>query len=257
MSNTALALDDFALEMRQHYIATTVESLERFKNFDNYFAEVKLAVDDWISEARSNEMNHFAGLLELLKGAVAKGALSRIEDATWVSAILAEYLDVLKTRADSPVFFEKYFTQFRTHMGEGVQLYLQCVRDHHAFLVPVKNVIEIVGGKKVYALPRAQTGVRGLMGFRGQGIPVVNLYDFGFNKKDESLQEKTYFVVCEYKGSFFALEVNATEDVVEIEASQFQKCSESNLLSPIVDQFVIREEKSLMLLDIEKLVKHE
>ncbi|MBS1970001.1 MAG: chemotaxis protein CheW [Bdellovibrionales bacterium] len=254
---SALALDEFALEMRQHYITTTVESLERFKTFENYFGEIKLAVDDWIAEARSNEMSHFVGLLEILKNAVANGDIGGKEDSLWVSAALMEYLELLKTRADSPVFFEKYHSIFRSHLDEGAQLYLQCVRDQHAFLVPVKNVIEIVGGKKVYALPMAQSGVRGLMGFRGQGIPVMNLADFGFNKQNESSGAKTYFVVCEYEDSFFALEVNATEDVLEIEASQFQKCSESNLLSPIVDQFVIHEEKSLMLLDIEKLVGHE
>lgn len=255
--SAALALDEFALEMRHHYISTTIESLERFENFENYFGEIKLAVDDWISEARSNDMNHFTGLLEILKGAIAKGDLTSKEDATWVSATLFEYLEILKTRADSPVFFEKYHTIFRSRLEEAAQLYLQCVRDQHSFLVPVKNVIEIVGNKKVYALPKSQTGVRGLMGFRGQGIPVINLHDFGFSYKKENLQEKTYFVVCEYKESFFALEVNATEEVIQIEANHFQKCSESNLLSPVVDHFVIREEKSLMLLDIEKLVKHE
>lgn len=255
MSNTALALDDFALEMRNHYISTTMESIERFKNFENYFSEVKLAVDDWTSEARSNEMGHFAGLLEILKGAIVKGDLGGKEDVSWVSAMVLEYLEVLKTRADSPVFFEKYHAMFRSHMEEAAQLYLQCARDQHVFIVPVKNVIEIVGNKKVYALPKSQKGVSGLMGFRGQGIPVINLHDFGFSQKIEN--QKTYFVVCEFKDSFFALEVHSTEEVIEIEANHFQKCSESNLMSPIVDHFVIRENKSLMLLDIEKLVKHE
>lgn len=254
---SALALDEFALEMRQHYISTTIESLEHFKNFDNYFGEVKLAVDDWIAEARSNDMNHFTGLLEILKGAIIKGELTTKEDAPWVSAVLMEYLEVLKTRADSPVFFEKYHAVFRGHLEGGAQLYLQCVRDRHAFLVPVKSVIEIAGNKKVYPLPLVQKGIRGLVSFRGQGIPVINLSDFGFNQQNEGRNEKTYFVVCEFEDSFFALEVNATEDVLEIESAQFQKCSESNLLSPVVDQFVIRGEKSLMLLDIKKLVGHE
>lgn len=254
---SALALDEFAMEMRAHYITTTMESLERFKNFDNYFAEIKLAVDDWIMEARSNEMGHFVDLLGILKNAITAGKLGRKEDTAWVSQALLEYLEVLKSRADSPVFFEKYHSVFRSHLDEAAQLYLQCVRDHHEFLVPVKNVIEIVGNKKVYPLPLGQNGIRGLMGFRGQGIPVVNLSDFGFTRHNESLHEKTYFVVCEFKESFFALEVNATEDVLEVEASQFQKCAESNLLSPVVDHFVIRDEKSLMLLDIEKLVRHE
>ena len=254
---SALALDEFAMEMRTHYITTTMESLESFKNFDNFFAEVKLAVDDWMAEARSNEMNHFVDLLGVLKNGIIAGKLGRKEDSVWVSRVLLDYLEVLKSRADSPIFFEKYHSVVRSHLDEAAQLYLQCVRDQHEFLVPVKNVIEIVGNKKVYPLPLAQNGVRGLMGFRSQGIPVINLNDFGFNKQNENLNEKTYFVVCEYKESFFALEVNATQDVLEFEASLFQKCAESSLLSPVVDHFVIHGEKSLMLLDIEKLVGHE
>ena len=254
---TALALDEFALEMRQHYITTTMGSLDRFKNFENYFAEVRLAVDDWIAEARSNDMTHFTGLLEVLKSAIISEKLSSKEDSLWVSQLLLEYLEILKTRADSPIFFEKYHGIFRTHLTEAVQLYLQCVKDDHAFLLPVKNVVEIVGDKKIYPLPMVQAGVSGLMGFRGQGIPVVNLSDFGFDRIDSDHQHKTYFVVCEYKESFFALEVSATEEVLELESSQFQACSDSSMLSPVVDQFVICEGKSLMLLDIEKLVGRE
>lgn len=254
---SALALDEFALEMRQHYITTTLESLDRFKNFENYFGEVKLAIDDWIAEARSNDMSHFTGLLEILKGAIASEKISSKEDSLWVSRVLSEYLEVLKTRADSPIFFEKYHDVFRVHLTEAAQLYLQCTKDEHIFLVPVKNVIEIVGNKKIYPLPMAQSGISGLIGYRGQGIPVVNLSDFGFSRQKGDDQRKTYFVVCDYKEAFFALEVNATEEVLEFESSQFQKCSDSSMLSPVVDQFVIREDKSLMLLDIKKLVGYE
>jgi len=259
MSNTALALnlDEFSLEMRLHYLTATLESLNGFKNFENYFAEVKLTIDDWISEARSNELSHFVKLLETLKVEVAKDSLQSAKDAEWVSASLKEYLETLKSHADSEVLFEKYISVFNNHLGHGTQRYLHCVRNQHRFLVPVKSVIEIVTGKKIYALPKAQVGVLGLISFRGQGIPVINLQDFGFDSEHTHAQVKTYFVVCEYKESFFAIEVNATEEVAEIESTLFQKCSESNIISPVVDQFVIRDQKSLMLFNIEKLVKYE
>lgn len=253
---SALKLDAFAQEMREHYITTTLESLVRFIANDEFVIEVKSALADWVSEARSNDMNHFADLLESLKGPLGAGTFNNKEVAAQLTKLMQSYLETLKTQEDSPEYFQKYSEALKISLGEGAQLYLQCVSGEHHFIVPVKNVIEIVGNKKVYPLPLSQAGVRGLMSFRGQGIPVVNLSDFGFANLQNS-HEKTFFVVCEFEASFFALEVHRTDDVVEFEPNQFQNCSESTLLSPVVDHFVIRDQKSLMLLDIKKLVRHE
>lgn len=254
---SALNLDSFALEMREHYIVTTLESLERFKSYDNFFTEVKLAIPDWVSEARSNEMNCFAGLLEDLKHIIETGSLNPEEHPAKVSKTLSEYLELLKTQNDSEVFYQKFNEAFHASLSESAQLYLQCISSDHNFIVPVKNVIEIIGNKKVFPLPLAQAGVGGLMSFRGQGIPVINLSDFGFVTQADYKNDKTFFVVCDFEDSFFALEVHSTEDVLEFEPSQFQNCSESSLFSPMVDHFVIKDNKSLMLLDIRKLVRHE
>lgn len=253
---SALKLDPFAQEMRDHYIATTSESLERFNSYGNFALEVKAALAEWVSEARSNDMHHFADLLEILKEPLQAGILNRGEVPLQVAKVLKEYLELLKTQEDLAIHAQKYQEALKTCWGEGSQLYLQCASGEHHFIVPVKNVIEIVGGKKVHPLPLAQAGVCGLMSFRGQGIPVINLNDFGFSNVRNN-DEKTYFVVCDYESSFFALEVHRTDDVLEFEPSQFQNFSESSQLSPVVDHFVIQDQKSLMLLDIKKLVKHE
>lgn len=253
---SALKLDEFAQEMRDHYIATTIESLARFVSMGSFASDVKAALAEWCSEARSNEMLHFSSFLESLKVPIEAGALNSEETPVLLSKLIQEYLEVLKTQEDSLEYAAKYSEALKRVLGDGAQLYLQCVSGEHHFVVPVKHVIEIVGNKKVFPLPLQQTGVRGLMSFRGQGIPVINLNDFGFANRIDN-NKKTYFVVCDFESSFFALEVHRTDDVVEFEASQFQSCSESDLLSPVVDRFVIRDQKSLMLLDIKKLVKHE
>ncbi len=256
---SSLALDEFTLEMRLHFIATMIESLERFKTYDDFFGEVKLAIDEWALECRSNGMDFFVNLLEFLKTTISDGIYSGKEDSDKVSKVLSDYLNLLKTQDDSQSLYEKFYESFQQGRGEGRQLYLQCVSHAHYFIVPVKNVTEIVSNKKIFPLPRPQIGVRGLVSFRGQGIPVVNLTDFGFKQKDESKSksERTCFVVCDYKESFFALEVDKTDDVLELDASEFQNHSGSTLLSPVADRFVIKNDKSLMVLDIEKLVSYE
>ncbi|HEY8269749.1 MAG TPA: chemotaxis protein CheW [Pseudobdellovibrionaceae bacterium] len=257
---SALALDEFTLEMRLHYIETTLESLERFKNHTDFFIEVSAVIDEWISEGLSNKMNFFVNLLEGLKSEIVNGPFLKKEDGIRVAKILSEYLQVLKTEADSEIHFKKFRAVFMQDGDEAeeekIQFYLKCVSHTHHFIVPVQNVIEIVSGKKIFPLPLTQPGIYGLISFRGQGIPVVNLEDLGFKANVDSENGKTCYVVCDYKESFFALKVHSTDDVIELAPSQFQKCSESSLSSPVVDRFVIREDKSLMLLDIEKMVRH-
>ncbi|MGZ3742428.1 MAG: chemotaxis protein CheW [Pseudobdellovibrionaceae bacterium] len=256
----ALALDEFTLEMRLHYIETTLDSIERIKNYNDFFNEVKTALGEWISEAHSNKLNFFVNLLEIIKDAIAKGSL-KVEDSARVCQILSEYLDLLKTHEDSEEFFiksqETLHNRKEKNKIEKVQTYLQCLSHTHHFIVPARNVIEIVSNKKVFPLPLKQAGIYGLLIFRGQGIPVVNLSEISseLNANDKNIN--TCFVVCDYKDAFFALEVERTEDVVELASSEFQRCTEASVLSPLADFFVMKENKFLILLEIEKMVKCE
>jgi chemotaxis signal transduction protein len=254
---SALALDEFTLEMRLHYITTTLESISRFKTKGDFFGEVNSVIDEWVSESRSNGMSFFANLLESLKDAIVRGALTEKEDSTKISKILSEYLNWLKTQEDSQIIYEKFQDLSHQNPAGNTLYYLQCVSHGHHFIISVKNVVEIICCKKIFPLPLAQRGICGLISFRGQGIPVINLNDFGFKPDDDSQNKKTCFVVCEYKKSFFSLEVDRTDDVLEIASSQFQSYSETSLLSPLVDRFVLRDDKLLMLLDIEKLAVYE
>lgn len=255
---SALALDEFALEMRRHYIVTTLESLSRAQSLEDFWDEVTELLPGWISEARSNDMEFFAKTLEEVKKSYEAGAFADPKTCPKLAKLLSDYLGILGTQADSEVYFKKFNESLAGISAPAVQLYLECVRGGHHFVVPVIHVIEIVSHRKVFPLPKSQPGVQGLMSFRGQGIPVLNLSDFGFSSEVKSGDDpKTSFVVCSEEESFFALEVHSTEDVREIHPSQFQNCSESSVLSPVVDKFVTDNEKSLMLLDIKKLVKHE
>lgn len=256
---SALALDEFALEMRRHYIVTTLESLNRAQTLEDFWSEVEELLPGWISEARSNDMEFFAKILEDVQKSQASGAFEDTKVYPKLAKLLADYLGILGTQADSEVYFKKFSEALAGISAPAVQLYLECIRGGHHFVVPVIHVIEIVSHRKVFPLPQHQPGIQGLMNFRGQGIPVLNLNDFGFSTDlgTDGAPVKSSFVVCSEEENFFALEVHGTEDVMEIHPSKFQNCSDSAVLSPVVDKFVTHNEKSLMLLDIKKLVKHE
>lgn len=245
---SALQLDEFSLEMRTHYITTALGSLDHFKTLGDFRGEFMDVVEEWISEGLSNKMDHFATLLTELKG--------KTGDMPTVPAVLGAYLEVLKDEEDSAGLLETFRAKLNVPAEDYTQLYLQCQTGSQEFILPVKNVIEIVGNKKVYPLPAKQMGIKGLMNFRGQGIPVVDLTEFGFTG-DLSKDLKTFYVVCEHNESYFSIEVHQTNDVLEVQSSQLQPVQGGSALSPVVDHFVIQDKKTLMLLDIEKLVKHE
>jgi purine-binding chemotaxis protein CheW len=240
---SALALDEFSMEMRQHYIATTCESLLRFKSETEFSADLNESLAGWISEAASNSMNFFAKLLVDVK-----------EARVLPVEALISYLEVLKTQEDSQEFYLKFSAALSKATESEVQLYLQCLSGQHYFLVPVLSVVEIIGNKSVFPLPMHQRGIKGLMTYRGQAIPVMDLNEFGFHAS-ELKAEKTFYVVCEMEEGLFSIEVNKTDEVLEFSSSQFQTSGETPISSPVVDRFIVRENKTWMLLDIKKLVK--
>lgn len=250
----ALALDEFALEMRLHFIGSTLDALERFQASPDFFSEMASVLDEWISEGRSNHLVFFSGILILIKSNLGEGALKDQKDVLAVAKVLREYLQILKNHEDSEILSQRFQDSFLQLKNEKTRFYLQCVSHSQRFIVPVESVIEIVSQKKIFPLPWVQTGVCGLMGFRGQGIPVIHLGELGFKQATDTEEVNSCFVVCKYKDSYFALAVRRTEEVIELAASQFQKCSDSSLLSPVVDSFAIREEQALMLLEIGKVV---
>jgi chemotaxis signal transduction protein len=248
LAKPLVELDEFALEMRTHFLNTTLESLDRFQSTPggdgDFTSEIKEAVAGWISEARSNEMPFLAQLLEKAH-----------ETGKLPFRALHSYLAHLQKQPDGEGLFQRHQEQASAALVADVELYLQCLSGDHRFLVPVKSVIEIIIHKKTHPLPLSQSGVKGLISFRGQGIPVMDLHEHGFLLSEEQKRLKTFYVVGEHGGGFFALEVHQTEDVIEIDAGNLQKNSGAAFSSPVVEKFVIQENKTLMLLDIPKLVK--
>lgn len=260
--NNALKLDEFTLEMRLHYIDTSLADLDRVKNFGNDLQELKPILESWIPEARSNQMEHFIKLLEYLRGAIASGGLPNGEGREGVVIqTLGEYFEVLKSQADSQDLHDRFLALFQEGVEGGSQLYLQCESFGHHFVVPVKSVVEISNQKKIYSLPRKRKGLLGLVAFRGQGIPVVDLGSFGFatgmGGNESGERAKSFFVICQYQTEIFALEVQHTEEVLTLRPDEFQKSTGAATWSPVVEKFVVYGDRTLMLIDLEKLVGHE
>jgi chemotaxis signal transduction protein len=235
--------DEFALEMRNHFLETTLQTISALQDDLSFAERFPELCEKWSNEAKGNEFPHLAEQLLKLGRACKTGGFTELPKDTCEK--LKSYLQLLKTEGDSEETAKILTRSSEAMADEELKTFLQCRRGSMQFLVPVENVVEISQYRKINALPTTDPKVKGLIGFRGEGTPVFSLEHAGFPATDE----KTFFVVCEHLKSFFALEVNGTEDVLSLKASDFQ--SSSNGTGP---QFTTKENKILLLLDIEKLI---
>jgi chemotaxis signal transduction protein len=237
---SALPLDDFALEMLNHFLDSTIESLTELSTDSNFLQRFPQLCSDWQAEAQANQLQHLASTLEKIASQVkAVGSSAAVQKETCFKLIA--YLQVLKTQPDS----ETLFAQEGLAAAEPTEqecTFLQCRRGEYRFLLPVSSVVEISQWKEMSPLPQPDPRVNGMIAFRGQATPVFHL--------DNTIDGKTFFVICEWESSFFALEVNATDDIFRLKNSDFQLSSEGTQT-----RFIARGEQILSLLDIEALVR--
>lgn len=258
-----LPTDEFALEMRNHFLETTLLALQELRKQESILPRFIDLSSDWEAEAKSNELPFFAAQLEVLRDR-AKSEPQAL-DAVLLCENTINYLNHLKTAGDDPEWSDRFFKSASASGSRGeaepsesftvaksslvvteeTKTFLQCRRGDMRFLLPVDNVVEISQYRKINPLPKTEPRIKGLIGFRGQGTPVFNLEFAGFPAGDE----KSFFVICEHASSFFALEVNATDDILKIKASEFQPSQVGT-----ATQFTTKENKILLLLDIAKLV---
>lgn len=257
-SSLIMPQDEFALEMRNHFLETTEQSLVTLQDesvFQQRFSELAL---EWAGEASGNEMPFLSELLKQLAGTAKADSEALIASSVCQGLVL--YLKHLRSQVDSEELTETFLpksdsaeqasknrsvTSMKNPMKDSLKTYLQCRRGKYSFLLPVENVVEISRHKKISSLPFAEPKVKGLIGFRGQGTPVLDLTYAGYEGSDEV----SYFVICEHNKNFFALEVNGTDEVLKLEASDFQASSDG-----AEKQFTTKDKKILILLNIEKLV---
>lgn len=133
-------------------------------------------------------------------------------------------------------------------------LYLICFIGNQEFILPVQSVIEVSSFKNSFPLPEPKSGIEGLVNFRGEAIPIVNLNDHDFmtmNSKDPL----KLLVVCEFNESRFGIRITKTDEVVEIDSTTFQQCDDnfSQAQHPVVTHFFIHKNRTVFNFDITRL----
>lgn len=247
--------DDFTVELKKYFLESLPPEIEKFqdllddKTFKRVLPEVREQLTAWVVDAKTNE---FLSLAKWLESFIERTQeLKDFEDLLAALNLFQSYIaGLIEGQKDS----DEYAAQFAfTAVGRQDSLYLHCKMGVQDFVIPIQSVIEISGPLPLFPLPEKQMGLLGIVPFRGEALPVFDLTEFGFQKIDCDFY---YYVICEFENSRFAVQVSETDELLSVNDKELQARDVSTSLSTanFIQSFFIRDQKSLMVLDLEKLV---
>lgn len=230
------AADDFTAELKNFFITAALESCHQFD-----FQLQKETLDILRSIQADAAANEFHFLAQWMMDQL----LSHPEDGNLREDVilLIRYLEELKTDLiDSEQRAQKYQTLKSSEVGSF--LHYQYLQDD--YLVPVQFVLEVIGNLKLFKLPLAQPGIFGLVIFRGDPIPVIDLFGQGLECQN--------YLICQNSEKIFALPITHAFQVYEFDQkvlSQLQPLK--NLMaSQKVTGVLSWQKKNMILLDLQK-----
>ncbi|KYG67198.1 chemotaxis protein [Bdellovibrio bacteriovorus] len=247
--------DDFTAELKSYFLNSVISGTENFidlvdakiwKRIRNESAEQSLA---WSVDAKTNEFHFLATWLEEFDARTKDLA----EPADLIKALqaLKEYASALLIEKTDSMDLARKFSEVAQNSHEVI--FLHCKSGPQEFAVPLLNVIEISAHLPIFGMPEKKFGILGVVPFRGDALPVINLQDHGFKPVGT---ENVFYLVCEQSGNRFCLQVTGTEDLLNLKESDLQEVQETNILpaNHLITKFFIHELRSIMILDLEKLV---
>lgn len=245
--------DDFTAELKSYFLNSIIDETQDFldlidaKIWKRINSEATEKTQAWAVDAKTNE---FFFLTEWLSGFGDRNRdLSEAADLKKSLEALKEYATTLLTQPDSAELLNKFL---QVAQSSHEILFLHCKSGPQEFAVPILNVVEISSGLRLYSLPDHKFGILGVVPFRGEALPVINLQDHGFRPTGE---ENIFYLVCEFSQKRFCLQVTGTEDLLNVKETELQEIDESSVLTKnLIKKFFLHNSRSVMILDLEKLV---
>lgn len=245
--------DDFTAELKAYFLNSLVTEGEKLldliddQTWKSIANETKEHFDAWAVDAKTNEYIYLSGWLTERTMDLSSSQEHLIDTLKSLRSYAQALLD-LKT--DSP----DLAANFAGAVYEAEEInYLHCRNGAQDFALPLLNVIEITPALPIYSIPENKRSIAGLIAFRGEAVPVIDLESYGF----ASLGDKSYyFIICEINSVRFALKVTETDDLMRMASKDLQLINESKnpSFTNLSKGFFNWENRNIMVLDIEKLV---
>jgi purine-binding chemotaxis protein CheW len=244
--------DDFTAELKGYFLDSLSKDLENFvdlidaSTWIRIRSEIAEVLPSWAVDARTNEFSFFADWMESLQNLLKQ--FNSDQEFKKSLKTFREYLnELVETKKDA----ENYLTKYSLSSAvQGENQFLHCRCNQQEFVIPIGNVVEVSSGLKVFPLPEKRQGLTGMVPFRGDAIPVLNLQEYGFQDFEG---KRTYFVICEFKNSKLALQVSETDDIVTLKDQQLQIIEQGSSFTtaPFIKSFYVQDGRNIMVIDLE------
>ncbi|QDK36618.1 chemotaxis protein CheW [Bdellovibrio sp. NC01] len=247
--------DDFTAELKGYYLDSLSQELDKFvdlldeSTWNRIRAEIRDATKTWIVDAKSNEFEFLSNWFQTFSEKLDQfaGPADLIPALRLANKYVEQLMD---TKKDSPEIAAQFTL---TVEQQGESLYLHCKVSDQEFVIPIKNVVEVIPALPLFPLPQKKSGLLGVIPFRGDAIPVFSLQDYGFNKNETN---DFFYVICDYEGTRFSLQVTETEELISLRNKELQSIEANPVMIsvPFIRNFFVKDQRSVMVLDIERLV---
>jgi purine-binding chemotaxis protein CheW len=249
--------DDLDFELKEHYLKSILTAMDqadvtgatkddvfKIKNtFDGHLAT-------WIEDSVANKLNFFSAFLKSCKEVISEKIENDEKILDHWNNIRSYAQEILNVGTDT-VELQKKFS-WRPHK-QGI--FLNCLLQNNKFVVPVINVVEVISARAIFPLPDRRQDILGMINFRGECIPVVNLEYHGLTYS-HSVEVCKLLVVCELDNTKFAFETTATDEVTHISEDELHEIGNSGILitSELVDYCYVKNDQMMLVFNLERLV---
>lgn len=249
--------DDFTADLKRFFLKSLQDEFEMIAGAadeDTWQIFRDEAIEkhvDWIVDARTNEFVQFAAWLEKFIKHI--GVSEKYSDFANAIDRAFSYTEYLHENLKDSEEVAKTFSL--GNLASQKMLYLHCQISDQNFLVSVKNVLEVLGNISITPFPMSRKGFLGMIPFRGDAIPVINLADYGMNTQQSNAHVS--YVVCEHEGARLALAVHHADRLIEVGSEELQEAEATGagvISVPFLTHFLIKEDKNMMLFSLEKMV---
>ncbi|MEL6177547.1 MAG: chemotaxis protein CheW [Myxococcota bacterium] len=102
-----------------------------------------------------------------------------------------------------------------TPVDENANKYLSFFLEDVSYVIPIRNVTEIIGMQRVSQVPGSDRAMRGVINLRGRVIPIMDVR-LRFGLPERAYNDRTCIVVIQVGGTSVGLVVDTVSDVMDI-----------------------------------------
>ena len=247
--------DDFTAELKGYYLDSLQKEIAKFidlideSTWKKVRVEIREQSQSWSVDAKSNEFEFLSAWFLDLQAKL--DLYSSHQDLIHALQTAKKYVEnLVETKKDSADYPSQYAL---TAEAQGETLYLHCKVTDQEFVIPIKNVVEVIGSLPLFPLPEKRRGFLGVIPFRGDAVPVFNLQDHGFQNVSSN---RLFYVICEFEGLRFSLQVTETDELINLHDKDLQSVENNSVMNSVsfIRNSFVKDQRSMLVLDIERLV---